>query len=82
VLEKLIALRPHIQSSEFIQGWEHRLAFRGEWVLIHSQRQPPMEAQIGGLDMDGSLRVRDRSGQVHQLQAGEIRLRPIDRSSK
>jgi BirA family biotin operon repressor/biotin-[acetyl-CoA-carboxylase] ligase len=82
VLEKLLALRPHIQSPEFIQGWEHRLAFRGEWVSIHRQGQLAMEAQVGGLEADGSLKVRDRSDQVHRLQAGEIRLRPIDRSSK
>ncbi len=82
VLEKVIALRPHIQSPDFIRAWEHRLAFRGEWVQIYIEGQDPLEAQIGGLDMDGSLRVRDRMGEIHHLQAGEVQLRLVDSSLK
>jgi hypothetical protein len=35
-----------------------------------------MEGQIQGLNPDGALRLRLRSGEVKGFQFGEIRLRP------
>jgi BirA family biotin operon repressor/biotin-[acetyl-CoA-carboxylase] ligase len=76
VLTKMIELRTHIASPNFIKAWDLRLAFRGEWVYISQDSEPVRELQIAGLEENGALRVRDRTGDVHSLQVGEIRLRP------
>ncbi len=54
------------------------LAFRGEWVHLAFSDKPPMEGQVLGLSPDGSLRVRNRQGDVLILQMGEIHLRPVE----
>lgn len=76
VLTKMIELRTHIASPDFIKAWDLRLAFRGEWVYISQKHEPVRELQIIGLEENGAMRVRDRAGDVHSLPVGEIRLRP------
>jgi BirA family biotin operon repressor/biotin-[acetyl-CoA-carboxylase] ligase len=76
VLKNLLEWRKHLNSPGFIQAWERRLAFRGEWVSLLAEGQAPMEGQIQGLNPDGALRLRLRSGEVKGFQFGEIRLRP------
>lgn len=77
VLERLLYWRQRLDSPEFIQNWNMRLAFRGEWVHLAIQDRPPLEAQVLGLSPDGSLRARLRSGEVINLRMGEIYLRPL-----
>ncbi len=74
VLTKMIGLRTHITSLDFIKAWDLRLAFRGEWVYISQNNEPVRELQIVGVEENGALRVRDRAGDVHSLQFGEVRL--------
>ncbi len=76
VLTKMIELRTAMASPNFIKAWDLRLAFRGEWVYISKKDGPVRELQIAGLGENGALRVRDRTGKVHLLQFGEIKLRP------
>lgn len=76
VLTKMIELRTHIASPDFIKAWDLRLAFRGEWVYISQNNEPVRDLQIVGLEGNGALRVRDRAGDVYSLQVGQIRLRP------
>lgn len=76
VLTKMIGLRTHIASPDFIKAWDLRLAFRGEWVYISQNNEPVRDLQIVGLEGNGALRVRDRAGDVYSLQVGQIRLRP------
>lgn len=77
ILQKLLEWRPRLGRPEFIQAWERRLAFRGEWVYLFQNGKPPLEGQILGLMPDGSLRLRLRSGEVAIFQSGEIHLRPV-----
>jgi BirA family biotin operon repressor/biotin-[acetyl-CoA-carboxylase] ligase len=76
VLSNLLEWRKHLNAQDFIQAWERRLAFRGEWVSLLAEGQAPKEGQVLGLNSDGSLRLRLRSGEVVGFQFGEIRLRP------
>jgi BirA family biotin operon repressor/biotin-[acetyl-CoA-carboxylase] ligase len=76
VLRNLLEWRKHLDAPGFIQAWERRLAFRGEWVHLLREGQEPLEGQVLGLNADGSLRLRLRSGEAAGFQFGEIRLRP------
>jgi len=79
ILERLLAWRIRLGSREFLQAWEERLAWRGEWVEIGAAQ--PMQALgqvlMQGLNEDGSLRVSDRQGQRLSLYAGEIQIKPL-----
>jgi BirA family biotin operon repressor/biotin-[acetyl-CoA-carboxylase] ligase len=78
ILQRLLYWRKRLDAPEFIQAWGTNLAFRGEWVYIAFPDKDPMEGQVLGLSPDGSLRVRNRQGEVLNLQMGEIHLRPVE----
>jgi BirA family biotin operon repressor/biotin-[acetyl-CoA-carboxylase] ligase len=84
ILENLWRWREQMASDKFMHAWSGRLAFRGEWVTIvlesgEEQDTPStLEGQIAGLNPDGLLRLRLRSGEITFVNFGEIRLRPID----
>lgn len=77
VLATFIELHKQLASPDLMRAWEHRLAFRGEWIQFHMQNQPPIEGQVLGLEEDGSLKLRLRSGEVTSYPFGEIRLLPL-----
>lgn len=79
VLGKLLNWLPNLDQPEFIQAWEQRLAFQGEWVRVSMGPQPPLEGQIRGLNPDGSLRLQMPGGEEQELRMGDIHLRPVDR---
>jgi biotin-(acetyl-CoA carboxylase) ligase len=64
----------------FLQAWDGRLAWRGEWVEIHTliPGQTDEQGLVQGLNEDGSLRVIDRAGQIKSLYSAEISLRLLD----
>jgi BirA family biotin operon repressor/biotin-[acetyl-CoA-carboxylase] ligase len=79
VLGKLLYWRSFLGSTEFIQAWESRLAYRGEWVQIISLEKARVgDGQVLGLNENGSLRLRARAGNVYSVSAGDINLRPVD----
>lgn len=81
ILDRLLDWRSLLGSSGFLQAWEQRLAWRGEWVEIRAALagQASDQVLLQGLNEDGSLRVSDRAGQTISLYAGEISLmRAID----
>jgi len=77
VLEKLLFWRERLGTPEFVMAWGSRLAFRGEWVQVALEDQPPLEGQVLGLTAEGRLRLRDRAGEVHDLHGGELNVRPV-----
>jgi BirA family biotin operon repressor/biotin-[acetyl-CoA-carboxylase] ligase len=77
VLEKLLFWRERLSTSEFAMAWGARLAFRGEWVQVSFEAQPPLEGQVLGLTAEGRLRLRDRQGAFHELHGGELNVRPL-----
>jgi BirA family biotin operon repressor/biotin-[acetyl-CoA-carboxylase] ligase len=85
VLAELLNWRSRVASPEFIQAWESQLAFRDQWVRISESgsrsgavSHSDVEGQILGLEADGQLRLRNRSGQIVTLHSGELRLRPLE----
>jgi BirA family transcriptional regulator, biotin operon repressor / biotin---[acetyl-CoA-carboxylase] ligase len=92
VLGKILEWRPRLSTQVFLQSWEERLAFRGEWVQVFPGQSPgkdglphdleglpaPIyEGEIIGLAPDGSLRLRTRSGEAVIIHVGEVRLGPV-----
>ena len=79
MLEQLLGWRAQLGTPRFLQAWEERLAFKGEWVrlLRHEGGEAayPLEGMVLGLDPNGALRLGDRAGRVHAIQAGEVHLR-------
>ena len=78
ILENLIQLRTQLFKSEFVETWNQYLAFRGSWVLLSmkgsTQAKEIHEVQVIGLDPQGSLKVRTKSGNIHNFFSGEISL--------
>lgn len=77
VVEKLLFWRERLGTPEFAMAWGARLAFRGEWVQVSLEDRPSLEGQVLGLTAEGCLRLRDHSGETHDLHGGELNLRPV-----
>jgi BirA family biotin operon repressor/biotin-[acetyl-CoA-carboxylase] ligase len=92
VLGKILEWRLRLSTGAFLQTWEERLDFRGEWVQVFPGQSagkdglphdleglpaPVHEGEIIGLAPDGSLRLRTRSGEVVIIHVGEVRQGPV-----
>lgn len=82
VLSNLLVWRERLASEMFMQAWQGRLAFRGEWVRVIADTgtagETTREGRVLGINPDGSLRLRLRTGEILPVGFGEIRLRQID----
>jgi BirA family transcriptional regulator, biotin operon repressor / biotin---[acetyl-CoA-carboxylase] ligase len=76
MLSALLAWRPKIGTREFLDAWDRRLAFRGEWVHITSGAGPDLEGRLLRLSEDGSLLLSNHEGQSFSVDVGDVRLRP------
>lgn len=81
VLVKLLYWKDFLSSSAFIRAWENSLAYRGEWVQVINDDGSSLEGQVTGVSSDGSLKLMKRSGDLVDVQSGEIRIRPLKRTS-
>lgn len=80
VLKKMVGWYPRLDSDAFLQAWEDTLCWRGQHVILSVEDEPKFQGRMLGLGADGSLRLRDPSGEEVSFQVGEIQLRPVDRS--
>jgi BirA family biotin operon repressor/biotin-[acetyl-CoA-carboxylase] ligase len=88
ILEHFLHWKAQMTQPAFMQAWEGRLAFKGEWVWMvegaaagekGQESEIPgnaMEARIIGLEGNGGLCVEDRQGARRTVTTGEVRLRP------
>jgi BirA family biotin operon repressor/biotin-[acetyl-CoA-carboxylase] ligase len=77
VVQGLFHWRKKVGTKEFLQAWENRLAFRGEWVRIEQQGQNALIGKVDGINPDsGSLRLVTASGRIEFIEAGDVHLRP------
>jgi BirA family biotin operon repressor/biotin-[acetyl-CoA-carboxylase] ligase len=77
ILFALLKWRDKLGRDEFIHAWDDSLAFRGQQVQVTRDSQVPMTGELLGLEPNGNLQIRSPDGFVHQLQFGEIHLRPV-----
>ncbi|HEX7973075.1 MAG TPA: biotin--[acetyl-CoA-carboxylase] ligase [Anaerolineales bacterium] len=81
VLQALLAWQARLEEPAFIQAWQERLAFRGEWVRIVPAEGTGAESRVGqvlGLEPDGALQLKDIAGQFFTARSGEVSLRSVD----
>jgi BirA family transcriptional regulator, biotin operon repressor / biotin---[acetyl-CoA-carboxylase] ligase len=76
ILGHLLKRKLNLDSAQFLQDWEDRLAFRGEWVQIMEGGRV-IDGQALRLNEDGSLMLLTREGQVISVHAGDLHLRPL-----
>jgi BirA family biotin operon repressor/biotin-[acetyl-CoA-carboxylase] ligase len=78
MLAALIAWRPKIGTREFLEAWDSRLAFRGEWVTVTSGATPAqsLTGRLLRLTDDGSLLLANAEGQAFSVDVGDVHLRP------
>jgi hypothetical protein len=90
VLTGILRWRSRLIAPDFLRAWEANLAYRDEWVQVipsgntselsksdGKPASPFQEGQVIGLSKDGSLKLRTRTGEIVNLQFGEVRLRPV-----
>lgn len=82
ILARILGWRTRLSGVEFIQAWQTKLAFLGEWVWIIPAQAPSGSSQAGikcrilGLEADGSLRAEDETGAIRRFVSAEVHLRP------
>jgi len=75
VLRLIFFWRKKLDSTEFIQEWNNRLAFRGEQVQINRPGQDPIAGMILQIAQDGLLWIRQDDGTEIPVSAGDVSLR-------
>jgi BirA family biotin operon repressor/biotin-[acetyl-CoA-carboxylase] ligase len=81
ILTNIFAWRARLFDPSFLQGWEQRLAFRGEWVRLEETGREALTGQVIGIDSNGSLLLHAQSGEIEVVTVGDVHLRPIDAST-
>ena len=76
ILNALINWRARLETNELIQAWEEILAFRGEQVQVQAGTENPITGELLGLELDGSLRLRDAYDKSIIVRFGDVSLRP------
>ncbi len=72
ILQMIFIWQGRLDTAEFIEEWNRRLAFRGEMVTINQPGKEPMMATILHIARDGLLWVRRESGEEVPVSAGDI----------
>jgi len=80
ILERLLVWRRQIMDPVFIQTWEERLAYLGEWVSISDRARGLTRAsgRLLGLNEDGSARIQEKHGKVLRIYGGNLSLRHMN----
>jgi BirA family biotin operon repressor/biotin-[acetyl-CoA-carboxylase] ligase len=81
ILGAVIEWRTRLPTPEFIQAWEARLAYQGERVRISTGTGQPTEGVLKGLTPEGHLVLAVSGTQESVFTAGEVLVRPVDRSA-
>jgi BirA family biotin operon repressor/biotin-[acetyl-CoA-carboxylase] ligase len=77
ILVNVLDWRPNLGTDAFLKSWEESLAFRGQQVQVEGGSEEPITGELLGLNVDGSLRLRNKHGKSVTVQFGEVHLRPL-----
>ena len=84
ILENLTFWRKRIYTDSFMERWEKRLAYLGEWVSFTREAEPSrdhsIKAKVLGLEPDGSLRIQTNGGAIKILNEASYRISPGNNS--
>jgi BirA family transcriptional regulator, biotin operon repressor / biotin---[acetyl-CoA-carboxylase] ligase len=76
VLKSILAWRTKVTQNEFLEAWDHYLAFRGEWVHVQQSQHWSVTGELIGIDKYGNLRIRTQQGGELSVAFGDVHLRP------
>jgi BirA family biotin operon repressor/biotin-[acetyl-CoA-carboxylase] ligase len=75
ILACLEARYPTVADPGLLADWQARLLLMGEPIVIHTP-QGALRGLAQSVDEDGALLVRLDTGEIRQVVAGDVRLRP------
>ncbi len=78
LLTSLLEWRRLLPEAAFLQAWEQRLAFKGQMVQGEKDGATRVSGRVLGLNPGGSLRLQLEDGTEIAIEAGDVRLRPIE----
>ena len=79
IIQRIIYWRGKFNSPEFINAWETKLAFKGEWVnIIQIKENSKIMGKLLGIDNNGNLRLESKTGDEILINSGDLSLRPIE----
>jgi BirA family biotin operon repressor/biotin-[acetyl-CoA-carboxylase] ligase len=73
---------PHLGRSALSEAWNSRLAFQGQEVLVVGGTEQEIVGRVLGLSTDGRLRLASAAGEILEISAGDVHLRPVDMDAK
>lgn len=76
ILSAFFYWRARLASLDFLDAWQNRLAYRGQWVEVSGTGAPPVVGQVRGVAPGGDLRLALPAGEEILVSAGDVRLRP------
>jgi BirA family transcriptional regulator, biotin operon repressor / biotin---[acetyl-CoA-carboxylase] ligase len=75
IIRFIFIWRQQLDSVDFIQAWNERLAFRGETVHINRPGQEILTGTIMHISQDGLLWIRQKDGKEISVSAGDVSLK-------
>ena len=78
VIRKLVYWLKEINTPQFIQVWDEKMAYRNEMVQLTTNGRLVYEGRLLGLDDAGALRLQGSDGDLLTIQAGGLQLRTVD----
>lgn len=76
IIESLISLRSILLDKEFIDRYQHLLAFKGQKVNILDENRITTSGIVSGIAPNGDLLLEDEAGQTVSTISGDVHLRP------
>ncbi|NPV55379.1 MAG: biotin--[acetyl-CoA-carboxylase] ligase [Anaerolineae bacterium] len=76
ILRHLFAWRDRLGKPDFLAAWETRLAFRGGCIRVSLPDGKHLSGLLEGVDPQGALHLRKANGDLVEVLAGDVSLRP------
>ena len=76
ILEQLFLYRTSFPSGAFMKDWQARLAFMGQSVTISLNSGQNHQGIMQGVDEQGHLVLKEKTGQLLHFSLGDVSLRP------
>ena len=68
---------PRLGSPSLINAWNHRLAYRDQWVIVQLP-DGEINGQVHGVGVGGCLQLSLKTGEIQEVAFGDVHLKPVD----
>ncbi len=80
IMKSLLKWYSRLVEPSFIKTWDSMLAYKGQQVILTTDRGVRGQGKVVGISDDGSLILLSDAGRETEYYSGEIQLRLVDRS--